>query len=152
MSAGLPRRPRDGPAAVLDGLVRLAAQVHDHVGDIAARHGLTAQQALILRSLDEPRPMRAMAHHLGCDPSNITGLIDRIERLGLVERSPHPADRRVRLLSLTPAGRRVREDIERDLVRGARGLDALTPGEVAQLRELLARLVPDDRGCGGLCG
>jgi MarR family transcriptional regulator, organic hydroperoxide resistance regulator len=48
--------------------------------------------------------MRSLADCLGCDASNVTGIVDRLEGRGLVERRPSRNDRRVKELVLTPAG------------------------------------------------
>ncbi len=52
--------------------------------------------------------MHKLAAELGCDNSNVTGLVDRLAARGLVAREPGPRDRRVRQVVLTPAGRRLR--------------------------------------------
>jgi DNA-binding MarR family transcriptional regulator len=126
--------------AVLVGLLFAAAQaVHVHFEKVASRYGLTVQQAKFLRSLEGPQPMRAMAVQNSCDPSNVTGVIDRIERLGLVQRTPDPSDRRVRLLSLTAEGRRVRRKIDAELddVPALAGLGAHERSELARLLAII---------------
>jgi DNA-binding MarR family transcriptional regulator len=135
------RAPHPATGEVLDRLLGMTGALHSHVARVAAGCDLTAQQALLLRSLDRPRSMRTVAQEMSCDPSNVTGLIDRIERLGLVERLPDAADRRVRLLSLTPAGRKVCVRLERDLARTPL-FDGLTPAELDQFLDLLRRLDP----------
>ena len=67
----------------LSGLIDLGEREGDD-------YGLTPQQVGLLRMLDEPTSMRAFAEDMSCDPSNVTGLVDRAERLGLVERVPDP--------------------------------------------------------------
>ena len=59
----------------------MTRRTHEVVAAVAARHDLTAQQVGLLRLLDEPVSMRAFAEELACDPSNVTGLVDRVERL-----------------------------------------------------------------------
>ena len=44
---------------------------------------------------------------MGIDPSTMVSLIDGLEDAGVVERRPHPKDRRARLVTLTPKGRRL---------------------------------------------
>jgi DNA-binding MarR family transcriptional regulator len=53
-------------------------------------------------------PMRALAQQLFCDPSNVTGIVDRLEARGLIERRSSETDRRVKIIRLTPEGQRVR--------------------------------------------
>jgi DNA-binding MarR family transcriptional regulator len=124
-------------SAVVGLLFAAVHAVSVHFESVAARYGLTIQQAKFLRSLDEPQPMRAIAVQNSCDPSNVTGVIDRIERLGLVQRTPDPSDRRVRLLSLTPEGRRVRRKIDAEL-EDVPALAALGARDRAELTRLLA--------------
>ena len=54
-----------------------------------------------------PRRMRDLGDELGVTARNVTGLVDALQREGLVERLPHPEDRRATLVRLTPAGERV---------------------------------------------
>lgn len=53
--------------------------------------------------VDGPQTISALARVLGMTPASATELADRLERAGLVERRPHPTDRRKRLLHPTPA-------------------------------------------------
>src|SRR5262245_21874715 len=73
---------------------------------VAAECGLTPAQCQVLRLLrpDSPLPMCGLAARLGCDASNVTGIVDRLEARGLVERRAAGHDRRVKELALTPAG------------------------------------------------
>ena len=72
---------------------------------------------------------------------NVTGITDMLEREGLVERLPDPADRRAILVRLTPAGRRsfaaMAAEHERWVVEA---FDELTGREMATMATLLARL------------
>lgn len=143
--------PADEAVSELVGrLLHVTGWIHVRIAAIAARHGLTPQQAKLLRTLDTPHPMSALAGHLGCDPSNVTGLIDRIEHRGLVERTADSTDRRVKLLSLTPAGRRLRDEADRELVIEVVALGGLDRTDVENLVVLLGRFVPPD-ATGGRC-
>jgi DNA-binding MarR family transcriptional regulator len=102
---------------VVDSLLDVTNRVHHVVSSVAARHDLTSQQIGLLRMLDAPVSMRAFAEELSCDPSNVTGLVDRAERLGLVERVPDPSDRRVRILKLTIKGRQLRTRVNREVTQ-----------------------------------
>ena len=53
-------------------------------------------------------PMRALAQQLFCDPSNVTGIVDRLEARGMIERRSSETDRRVKIIRLTPEGQRLR--------------------------------------------
>ncbi|WP_207709799.1 MarR family winged helix-turn-helix transcriptional regulator [Actinomadura macrotermitis] len=73
-------------------------------------HGLTMWGYTVLLGLgDEPvRTQGALAQAIGADKTRIIGVLDDLQESGLIERRPDPGDRRVHLVSLTGAGRRVR--------------------------------------------
>ncbi|NKY89228.1 MarR family winged helix-turn-helix transcriptional regulator [Nocardia veterana] len=111
----------------------------------AEGHGLTLTQAKLLLALNEPPaelPMRVLADRMACDPSNLTGVADRMESRGLVRRTVNPADRRVKYLVSTEAGRELAGQIRGSQVRAYKALAELTPEDEEVLRELLERLVP----------
>jgi MarR family transcriptional regulator, organic hydroperoxide resistance regulator len=74
---------------------------------------LTPPQAFALRHIDPDRPatMSELAEILFCDASNVTGLVDRLEARGIVERRSDERDRRVKTVAFTPAGRRLRKRV-----------------------------------------
>jgi DNA-binding MarR family transcriptional regulator len=132
---------------------RLTMEVVELIGDVVARfyadyeeaageHALTGAQARLLSLLSlEPLPMRKLAQKLKCEPSNVTGIVDRLESRGLVERRPDPADRRVKLAAATEEGRQVAQDL-RDGLRFAREpLAGLSDEERQSLRDLLRRML-----------
>ena len=99
---------------------------------IAAEFDLSPTQVHVLRLLEPgaPVPMGRLACGLGCDASNITGIIDRLEARGLVERRAGERDRRVKVLIVTDRGLELRQRL---LVR------------MAEPPEPIARLSPDDQ-------
>jgi DNA-binding MarR family transcriptional regulator len=109
-----------------------------HLPAIAAEFELSPVQLHVLRSLGEaPLPMSTLAGCLGCDASNVTGLVDRLEGRGLVERQSAPYDRRVKLLALTEAGGALRERLLARLTEPPRSISALSVQELRSLREVL---------------
>lgn len=96
-------------------------------------------RALLAIDPDEPRPMRDLAVSLNCDASYVTVMVDDLERAGYAERRPGPADRRVKMLALTPAGRRALRTVQDELLA--------PPEQIARLpapkRASLARLLRD---------
>lgn len=133
---------------LVDGLLEMTTRTHHVIQAVAARHDLTAQQVGLLRLLDEPVSMRAFAEELACDPSNVTGLVDRVERLGLVDRVPDSADRRIRVLTLTAKGRALRDEINGEIARdlaAALGLERADHervlGLITELRSMSCRVV-----------
>ncbi len=128
-------------------------EAFDFIGSIARRldrleaqalgqADLTAAQYMILANLHDKdgRPLGELAEVMRCSPSTITGVVDTMERKGLVARSPNPEDRRSHLLRLTPKGRALRRSTpELENFFESCG-PCLSSGEFARLRDLLARL------------
>ena len=109
---------------------------------IAAELGLSPPQLFALQALreDEPAPMSGLADMLRCDASNVTGLVDRLEARGLVQRRAAPHDRRVRHLVLTAEGRTLRARLADRIQAPPPGLAALPDAEARQLRDLLRKV------------
>lgn len=134
------------PAAEVWSLLRtLFGQQRRRFLSAASELDLHPAQAGALLQLDSPLSMRHLAGMLGCDSSNVTGLVDRLEAQGLVARRMSGDDRRVRHIVLTPAGRRMRTRLLDRVARPTDALDHLSFGEQAQLRDLLRKLVEDER-------
>ncbi|WP_083948136.1 MarR family winged helix-turn-helix transcriptional regulator [Thermobifida cellulosilytica] len=125
-------------------LVRVAEESKAVFARTAGEIGLPAHLARAVASLDGPMPMRELADRLACDRSNITGIADQLEQRGLAERTPG-RDRRVKLLQLTPAGRRLRADIADRVSNSALVLQRLDDAQRAQLRPLLQALLGEQR-------
>ncbi|KXK63904.1 hypothetical protein AWW66_00150 [Micromonospora rosaria] len=111
-------------------------------GRAAQTVGLSAAQACLLEHLTGgSRSMGELAADLLCDASNVTQLAARLEARGLVSRAPDPTDRRIRQVSITPAGRDVQRAMRRSFDFPAERLGRLTAPEQRQLSELLARVL-----------
>ncbi|MGW4809304.1 MarR family winged helix-turn-helix transcriptional regulator [Kitasatospora sp. NPDC004272] len=108
----------------------------------AARHGLNSSQAKALKAVLEPVPMRALAGRLGCDASNVTGIVDRLEALGYARREAAAADRRVKIVTITEQGSEVLGLIREDMTRARAAFDSLDPDERAALAGLCERVLP----------
>src|SRR5579871_1381417 len=117
--------------------------VATHFAATVAALDLARAQARALHELDLDRPisMRELAERLKSDPSNLTGLIDRLEARGLVERRPDPTDRRIKGLALTPAGARLREKLFARLYSAPPAVAALSEKDQRLLRDVLQRVV-----------
>ena len=126
---------------LLEPFARAVRGYYDDLAAVSLRHGLSTAQARALIALrEQPLSMRAVADHLVCDASNATGLIARMEARGLVQRNTSDQDRRIKVVTATPEGRRLAHRIRADMhvVHGA--LEALTPEERTTLLPLLNRL------------
>jgi DNA-binding MarR family transcriptional regulator len=108
---------------------------------LAAEHELSPPQLGALKALDPDHPlaMSELAAILGCDNSNVTGIVDRLEYRGLVERRPAEHDRRVKLLALTPEGHELRETLSDRLHAPPDELARLSQADQRALRDILAR-------------
>ncbi|WP_328916074.1 MULTISPECIES: MarR family winged helix-turn-helix transcriptional regulator [unclassified Streptomyces] len=131
------------PAKLADGevcgLVNALSQAIDrHTRRVADQFDLTAAQAIALRELPRPRTLGELAKQMSCEAPNATFVADRLEALGLLERRPHPTDRRAKLLHLTPQGAAVRKELVKHLTIDS-PLGKLTQEEQFALRDLLAR-------------
>ncbi|WBB75132.1 MarR family transcriptional regulator [Micromonospora sp. WMMD1128] len=151
-----PTVPTDGERAGLAGdtvrrLLHVAAAMRHHQDEGIAALGLTPAAARALYALDpdHPLPARELAEQLGCDRSNVTGLADKLEQAGLVQRRTDPTDRRQKALVVTARGRQVREQVGR-VMSDSRLLDGLSVTELTTLRELVWKV--SDGGCPAECG
>lgn len=118
-------------------LFELGGHLRAHLARVAASLDLSPMQARALHHLGEPCPMGEVAARLDCDASNVTGIVDRLEERGLVERQADPADRRRKLLVTTPAGTTQRQVLHDRIRDGHPILKGLDPEQRAQLRDLL---------------
>jgi DNA-binding MarR family transcriptional regulator len=121
----------------------LAGQRRIRYAHVAADTGLSLPQSFALQQLNpegRPESMRALAQCLQVDPSAITGLVDRLEAKGLVERRSDPDDRRVKALVLTPRGKKVRAHLRRILEEPPASLSRLDERQLQVLREALTAM------------
>jgi len=104
--------------------------------------GLSPVQGMALLHLasDEPMSMSALAAALKCDNSNVTGIVDRLEAAGLVERRPDPHDRRVKTVVMTAHGSRLRDEADRRMAVPPPAFARLGAQDARVLREVLERL------------
>jgi DNA-binding MarR family transcriptional regulator len=86
--------------------------------------------------------MSKLAVGLRCEPSNVTGLVDRLEKHGLVERRTDPQDRRIKLIAPTEAGTELSGRVWADLNFAAEPMRGLEHPERIQLRDLLRKMNP----------
>lgn len=131
----------DLDAEVLELLLAVMDMVKNDFFAVAASEGLTPPQAFLVRLIEEPLPMRELADLLGYDASNITGIADRLEQRGLVERRADPDDRRVRRLALTAQGVALRQRLEQRLHEQVSVVAHLDEADKARLRDLLRAAV-----------
>jgi DNA-binding MarR family transcriptional regulator len=109
---------------------------------MAQEFELAPQQMIALRMLGAgPRKMSELAQALYCDNSNVTGIVDRLEKRGLLTREPAEGDRRVKLLTLTKEGERVRVEITKLMAEPPPPIASLSEKDQRALRDILKRAV-----------
>jgi DNA-binding MarR family transcriptional regulator len=124
---------------VVDLVLQTAALLQAHFAACADACSLSVAQAAAIQHLADPLTMRELARRIGCDPSNVTGITDRLEARGLVTRHVDAADRRIKRLVLTPVGAKLREQLQFELLNRPAPITGLTEQEQEQLRDLLQR-------------
>jgi len=110
----------------------------------AEGYGITPVQFAALQYVErEPDiDQRTLAQAIGTDASTTTGVIDRLESRGLLERLPSPGDRRVRLLRTTDAGRQLLADVMPAVMRAQEiMIEPLSSTERAEFLRMLDILV-----------
>ncbi len=126
---------------LIDALVRASFAAMAVLNRIGAEHDLSLTQLRVLGILRDRRvKMSELADYLGLDKSTISGLVDRAEKRGLLQRAPNPADGRAVDVFLTAAGT---ELAGRGAAQIARALspmtDQLTRAEARRLTALLEK-------------
>jgi MarR family transcriptional regulator, organic hydroperoxide resistance regulator len=113
------------------------------VPSVASEFDLSPMALKLLYTLEPgaAEPMSALAETLFCDASNVTGIVDRLEARGLMERRDSPRDRRVKLIALTDDGAIMRERIRQRLHEPPAEIAALSGEDKRTLRDILRRAV-----------
>lgn len=133
--------PQRSDEELVEMLFAVLTPIKRHFAETAGELELSPQQALALRDLDHPRSMRELADRLVCDASNVTGIVDRLEARGLVERQVRPEDRRVKQLLLTDVGRDVVERHHRLMFADVPLLSDMDDDDRRALGNLLQRML-----------
>lgn len=126
-------------------LMRFFFAQRAHLQASDANFDLSPTQCHVLHLIEpgRPLPMSRLADTLSCDASNVTGLVDRLESRGLVRRQSSLQDRRVKVLQLTPAGKRLRAQLLRQAT-GSLPLARLSSHQQRTLVRILEALVDEN--------
>src|SRR5215210_4857701 len=113
---------------------------------VASEFDLSPPQVRALGGLDpdRPLPMGELAGALHCDNSNVTGIVDRLEDRGLVERRSAAHDRRVKMLAVTERGAELRARLAERLDEAPPPLARLSPEDQRALRDIMRRALGRD--------
>ncbi|HZR51946.1 MAG TPA: MarR family winged helix-turn-helix transcriptional regulator [Streptosporangiaceae bacterium] len=140
-----PARLRCKPSWLIN---RASARAHRLIKEAAAAAGGHAYHFAILAALDEfgADSQVQIAQQCGIDQSDMHTMLNELAALGHVARTPDPADRRRNLITLTTAGRRRLEDLDKTLTRVQHDiLAALSATERETLTALLTRILDSPR-------
>lgn len=124
------------------GLLGFLMSAKQHLVDISGEFGLSGIQAITLLLLNEskPHPMKSFCILYHCDASNITGIIDGLEKKGLVSRQSDNHDRRIKVIQLEEAGKKLQRSIIEKLDASRNSLfDPLSELEIQQLIHILEK-------------
>ncbi|MFF3752615.1 MarR family transcriptional regulator [Streptomyces sp. NPDC002018] len=145
-AAGSSPTPTPTPAQLMEQFAEAAADYYRNFALVAAEHGLTFMQGKMLSLLREPRSMRALAELLGCDASNVTGIVDRLEARRLVHREVNRHDRRIKNVGVTDEGAEAIRRIRAEMMSNLTALEQLDAPQRRAFHDLLVRIFP---GTGG---
>jgi DNA-binding MarR family transcriptional regulator len=130
--------------AILDGFVFLYAESRRVTRAVAEGYGLTGSQLIVLKMLGPKGrvSLSELSERIRAKNSTVTGIIDRMERDGLVLRRRSEEDRRVVLIELTAKGRKLSDGATTDPMRLFRALlEDLPARDAADLERVMSRMV-----------
>jgi DNA-binding MarR family transcriptional regulator len=120
---------------------------HDRKLAVSEALGLSWARVLALRRLaEQPLTLSALADRMASDPPYVTLMVDDLEKRGLVQRKPHPGDRRAKLVKLTAAGRGAAARADAMLDEPPAALRELPAKELAALLRALEHATNDGAG------
>jgi len=129
------------PEAELERLLEEYVTAYDsEFARAAGTVGLSGAQACALGWTEVEMSMSALARVLACEASNVSQIVARLEDQGLVERTVDGADRRVKLVRITPAGRRTYRRVRARFGYARDGLGRLDENERRELHRLLEKM------------
>lgn len=136
----------------VDGLVQLSFVVHGALERRASEEGLSIVQMRLLGVLRDRTPtMKDLARALGLDKSSVTGLVDRAERRGLIERVQSTADGRAVHVRPTRTGRAVTARVAKHFAADVAALlDALPAADRKALSSSVSRVLVADATARGI--
>ena len=112
-----------------------------NIAEVGDKYGISPIQAITLMLLNVSRPMHNFTTIFNCDASNVTGIVDGLEKRNLAKRFESTTDRRVKMIKLLPKGAEIRKKIIEKLTgKDSFIIKKLTNQEVATLIELMNKI------------
>jgi DNA-binding MarR family transcriptional regulator len=149
--AATSRRSAD-PVQQAWALMQRFVETHNRRGELAEALGFRlggGRGKILFQLRNEPMTLSQLAEANSVDAPYATLIVDKLEAHGLVERLPHPDDRRRKLVTLTAAGHRAIKTADGILLRPPVAMNTLSSGDLRQLAELFTRLLEADRPSAG---
>lgn len=148
------RKPKQKPGPAADAVAREAwLLMSDLVLDHERRRKVTEALGMnfsrvraVRRVASRPMSMGELAVALHIDPPNATVLVDELESQGLVQRRPHPTDRRAKLVEATRKGKSVARTANNILSTPPAALAGLSAEDLDTLRRILTSIARDRNG------
>jgi DNA-binding MarR family transcriptional regulator len=114
---------------------------HDRKAAVSAALDLSwARVRALQRLAEQPQTLRGLAELLAADPPYATLIVDDLEQRGLAQRTPHPEDRRAKLVQLTEAGHAAAARADAILDEPPAALHEAPPEELVVVLRVLERL------------
>jgi DNA-binding MarR family transcriptional regulator len=129
-------------------LIKVSFRAKKGLLKIAEEYDLSFVQIYTLCSMspDKPLSMNEIANMLICDASNVTGIIDRLFSREYIVRQEKLGDRRVKMISLTPKGEKLRNQIIKSIVEyPSDALERLNNEQKGQLKRLLKTVLNNSK-------
>ncbi|GLW07822.1 putative transcription regulator protein, MarR [Microtetraspora sp. NBRC 13810] len=134
--------PEETAGRVWRGLRALVLERHERRKEVCDALGMSFIRVKALRRLAAgPRTMRDLAADLIIDAPYTTVVVDDLERRGLVAREVHPADRRSKIVKVTPEGERAARRADEILSVPPPVILALPAGDLAALDRIVTGLL-----------
>lgn len=145
-TVGLSKTSEREPGPTLD-LLMLLKNLQSNIALVAEEYGLTIMQLYTLHAIaEEHTTMGKMAQAIRCDASNVTGIIDKLVTMGLVNRQEDTNDRRIKTVQLTSEGSTLLNRIM-NAMPGRLGYSRVSQQEISDLRRILLKLTSSSPEC-----
>ena len=149
MPASIPSEIKPEVDSILEAIVYLYTESRRITKEVARSAELTGPQLTVLKVLESlgDISLSELSERIRAQNSTVTGIIDRMEREGLVVRARSTEDRRVVHIRLTEKGARIARDIAVEPMEVFRGaLESLSAGEVRDLLRILTKIAQRVQG------
>jgi DNA-binding MarR family transcriptional regulator len=143
-----PNQPVQGDLDIVDALAQLSFLIQGTLSKRAAAYDVSMIQTRLLGVLRDREPtMQELSRLLELDKSSVTGLIDRAEKRGLVQRTPSIEDRRAIRVRLTRSGRRIVNEFAHAFQADVASVaECLSSVDKKRLSALATRIIRDYEG------